>query len=135
LVAEAVQLAFDQILSGLRASLEGKPADAALATLVRQYLSVDLRDHIRVSCPLSAMGTELRRADPRTGEVALIGMQKLISLIAGQMTGVPRRQANAHAHGIAAAMVGAIVLSRLAPDTQLGGAILRDTREFILRSR
>jgi TetR/AcrR family transcriptional regulator, transcriptional repressor for nem operon len=135
LLTEAVELAFDQILGEFQSSIQGKPPKAALATLVRQYLSAGLRDDVERACPLSAIGTELRRADPGTGEVVLNGMQKLVSLIAEQITDRPRRQARARAHGIASAMVGGIVLSRLARNRHLADSILRDTREFVLRSK
>jgi TetR/AcrR family transcriptional regulator, transcriptional repressor for nem operon len=135
LVTEAVELAFDQILGELQFSIQGKPPKAALAALVRRYLSAGLRDDVESACPLSAIGTELRRVDPGTGEVVLNGMQKLISLIAEQITDLPRRQAKTRAHGIASAVVGGIVLSRLARNTRLADSILRDTREFVLRSK
>jgi TetR/AcrR family transcriptional repressor of nem operon len=134
LISEAVALAFDQILDELEAAIDGKAPKAALATLVQQYLSPGLRDHVEDSCPLSAIGTELRRSDPETGETVLKGMQRLISLIASQLTDLSPRQARARAHGIAAGMVGGIVLSRLARNKTLAGSILRDTRDFILGS-
>ncbi|HXN96266.1 MAG TPA: hypothetical protein VN879_17290, partial [Candidatus Acidoferrales bacterium] len=61
------------------------------------------------------------------------GMERLISLVAQQITGVSGRQAKARAHGMVAAMVGGIVLSRLAHDRHLADSILDDTRKFILR--
>jgi TetR/AcrR family transcriptional regulator, transcriptional repressor for nem operon len=134
LVTEAVGRAFEQVLGRLRCSIRGKRRHAALATLIRQYLSADLRDNVERSCPLSAIGTELRRTSLGTGRVVLTGIEKLSSLVAQEITGVPRRQAKTRAHGIVAAMVGGIVLSRLARNTHLADRMLRDTREFILRS-
>ena len=133
-VTEAVGRAFDQVLDRLRSSIRGKRRHAALAALIRQYLSADLRDDVERSCPLSAIGTELQRTSLGTGKVVLTGIEKLSSLIAQEITGVPRRQAKTRAYGILAAMVGGIVLSRLARNTLLADRILRDTREFIVRS-
>jgi TetR/AcrR family transcriptional regulator, transcriptional repressor for nem operon len=135
LVTEAIERSFDEILGLLQSSTEGKSPDAALETIVHQYLSASLRDDVENSCPLSAMGTELRRADESTNEIVVDGMQRLISLIAQQITDVPPRQAKVRARGIVSAMVGGIVLARLAGNTHLSDSILRDTREFILRSR
>ncbi|MBA0087681.1 MAG: TetR/AcrR family transcriptional regulator [Acidobacteria bacterium Pan2503] len=132
LVAESVGRAFDQILSELRFSIKGKRPDTALATLVSEYLSVHLRDQVEKSCPLSAIGTELRRTDSGTSAVVRSGMERLTSLVAQQITGVSGRRAKARAHGMVAAMVGGIVLSRLAHDRYLADSILRDTRKFIL---
>jgi TetR/AcrR family transcriptional repressor of nem operon len=106
--------------------------DDALATLVGEYLSAHSRDEVEKSCPLSAIGTELRRTDSGTAAIVRTGMERLISLVAQQITGVSGRQAEARAHGMVAAMVGGIVLSRLANDRHLADSILRDTRKFIL---
>jgi TetR/AcrR family transcriptional repressor of nem operon len=136
LVAESVARAFDQVLGELQSSIKGKRPDAALATLVGEYLSAHWRDHVEKSCPLSAIGTELRRTDSGTAAIVRSGMERLISLVAQQITGVSGRQAKARAHGMVAAMVGGIILSRLANDRHLADSILRDTCQFIhLRRR
>ena len=112
---------------------QGEAPDDALATLVTEYLSAHLRDEVEKSCPLSAIGTELRRTASGTAAIVRSGMERLISLVAQQITGVSGRQAKARAHGMVAAMVGGIVLSRLAHDRHLADSILDDTRKFILR--
>jgi len=132
LVTESVARAFEQVLGELQSSIKGKRPDDALATLVGEYLSTHLRDEVEKSCPLSAIGTELRRTDSGTAAIVRSGMERLISLVAQQITGVSGRQAKARAHGMVAAMVGGIVLSRLAHDRHLAESILRDTRKFIL---
>jgi len=132
LVTESVARAFEQVLGELQSSIKGKRPDDALATLVGEYLSTHLRDEVEKFCPLSAIGTELRRTDSGTAAIVRSGMERLISLVAQQITGVSGRQAKARAHGMVAAMVGGIVLSRLAHDRRLADSILRDTRKFIL---
>lgn len=132
LLGEAVALAFDQLLDGLETSIGEKAGKDGLASIVRQYLSAPMRDHVEAACPLSAIGTELRRGGPEMGDIVSKGIQRLTSLIAGQFPRLSTRQARAQAHGIAAAMVGGIVLSRMERDKHLSDRILRDTREFIL---
>jgi TetR/AcrR family transcriptional repressor of nem operon len=132
LVRESVARAFEQILGELRSSIKRKRPNDALATLVAEYLSAHFRDEVEKSCPLSAIGTELRRTDPGTAAIVQSGMERLISLVAQQITGVSGRQAKARAHGMVAAMVGGIVLSRLAHDRHFADSILHDTRKFIL---
>jgi len=134
LISEAVALAFDQLVDGLETAVDGKAAKTALASIVQQYLSPAMRDHVESACPLSAIGTELRRTGPETSAIVSKGIQRLISLIASQFPHLSPRQAKTRAHGIAAAMVGGIVLSRLARDKNLADSMLRDTREFILVS-
>lgn len=132
LIRESVARAFDKMLGELQSSIKGKRPNEALATLASKYLSPYLRDEVGKSCPLSAIGTELRRTDSGTAAIVRSGMGRLISLVALQITGVSDRQAQARAHGIVAAMVGGIVLSRLTNDRRLADSILRDTRKFIL---
>src|SRR5262252_10058929 len=127
LVAESVALAFDQILGQLQSSIQGKRPDAALVALVGEYVSAHLRDQVEKSCPLSAIGTELRRTDSGTAAVVRSGMERLTSLVEQQITGVSGRQAAERTEW-----------SRLwwaesfSHDRHLADSILRDTRKFIL---
>ena len=47
---------------------------------------------------------------------------------------LPPREANAKAHAIVSAMVGAVMLSRIVNDTRLSDQLLRDTREFVTKA-
>src|SRR5262249_61360842 len=87
-------------------SADGKTPEAALSTLVTKYLSANHRDCIGEACPLSSLGTDLRRADKHTGDTATDGLKAVIALVAKQITDVPPDEAKKRAHAIVAALVG-----------------------------
>jgi len=55
-------------------------------------------------------------------------------LIAGQLKKVPAKKAEVQSMAIAAAMIGAITLARIVPDSRISNSILVGTREHILKS-
>ena len=135
LVGEAIERSFDQIIGELAASIKGKPPDAAFRAVVDGYLSAKHRDHSAEGCPLSALGTELRRSGEPIAEVTTEGMKRMIELIAEQLeAGVSPEQAKKRATAVLSAMVGGMVLARLANNARLSGTILRDVKEFILHN-
>src|SRR5260370_12334511 len=66
-VGEAVKRSFEQCFADMVSSAEGKTPEAALSTLVTKYLSANHRDWVGAACPLSSLGTDLRRGDKHTG--------------------------------------------------------------------
>src|SRR5262249_18707751 len=134
-VGEAVKRSFEQTLATMESSAEGKTPEAALSTLVTKYLSANHRDFIGEVCPLSALGTDLRRADKHTGDTASDGLKAVVALVAKQITDVPPDEAKKRAHAIVAAMVGGVVLSRLADKGHLSGKRLLGKRKPILKKK
>ena len=132
-VGEAVKRSGEQILADMESSADGKTPEAALSTLVTKYLSANHRDCIGEACPLSSLGTDLRRADKHTRDTATYGLKAVIALVAKQITDVPPDEAKKRAHAIVAAMVGGVVLSRIANNAHLSEMILRETRKLILK--
>ncbi|WP_128911395.1 hypothetical protein [Granulicella sibirica] len=100
---------------------------------MKGYLAPRHRDRISDACPLSALGTELRRSDDSTSEVTREGLKSYVALIAQRIDGVPAELAMKRATAILSAMVGALVLSRIANNATWSNAILKDTSDFILQ--
>jgi len=132
-VGEAVKRGCEQFLADMESSAAGKTPEAALSTMVTKYLSANHRDCVGEACPLSSLGTDLRRADKHTRDSASDGLKAAIALVAKQITDVPPDEAKKRAHAIMAAMVGGVVLSRLANNAHLSEMILRETRKLILK--
>lgn len=130
LVSEAVEKNFDAVLR----YLEEKGGDEALAEILHEYLSQKHRDRYNRTCPLAALGTELPRADKRTRAAAAAGLDRFIAVIENKLSR-SRKDAKARARAIAAAMVGGIVISRIATDRKLSNSILRDTKAFVLKAQ
>ena len=132
LVSEALERSFEQSFAEMAASIRGRNSTDTLAALVNEYLSPKHRDRVGEGCPLSSLGTELRRSSEETSAITTDRLKKVITLITEQIKGVPPEEAKRQAHGILAAMVSGLILSRLTNSANLSSAILRDTRSFIL---
>jgi TetR/AcrR family transcriptional repressor of nem operon len=130
LLTEAVS----QALERAQASMEGPRGARSLDGIAADYLSKDHRDDFDSSCPLASLGTELRFAESDTRQVASKGLERFISIVAQSFPDLQPREANAKAHAIVSAMVGAVMLSRVVNDTRLSDQLLRDTREFVTKA-
>ena len=133
LLEEAIEYSVAEILGRLEDSIKGIPAEDTFAAVVSNYLSGKHRNRRSHSCPLSAMGTELGRLEGRNAKASAEGLRKLIALVAAQIKDVPAEQARKQATAAVSAMVGGLLLSRIADSTHWANTILAETRKLILR--
>jgi TetR/AcrR family transcriptional repressor of nem operon len=133
LVAEALDKAFTAVLDGMERRPVQKNSGEALRTLMNHYLSANHRDNFEDTCPLAALGSDLRRADRRAREVASAGIARMISIVGSRLPGVSAREGKARATAIVGAMVGSMVLARIVTDPGVSNNILKAAREFILQ--
>jgi TetR/AcrR family transcriptional repressor of nem operon len=133
LLEEAIGYGVAEILGRLEDSVKGIPPEDTYAAVVSNYLSTEHRDHRSHSCPYSAIGTELGRLEGRNAKAAAEGLKKLIALVAMQIKDVPAEQARRRATAAVSAMVGGLLLSRIADSTHWANTILAETRKLILR--
>jgi TetR/AcrR family transcriptional repressor of nem operon len=132
LVAEACADAVDSMAEALKSEVTGKSPDLGLQAVVRRYLNPPHREKPANGCALAALGSELGRADKKTREVATEGYARLVEIVAGQINGLPRAEAERRAMGIVSAMVGAITISRFVVDKQLSDQVLQNTKDYVL---
>jgi TetR/AcrR family transcriptional repressor of nem operon len=132
LVVETIEHSLAEILGRLEDSVKGIPPENTFAAMVSNYLSAKHRGNRGHSCPYSAMGTELGRMDGPDAKAAAEGLKKLIALVALQIKDVPPEQARRRATAAVSAMVGGLLLSRIADSTHWGNTILSETRKLIL---
>jgi TetR/AcrR family transcriptional regulator, transcriptional repressor for nem operon len=130
LLTEAVGQAIEKLLT----SLEGSRSTVSLDKIAAAYLSKQHRDDFNSSCPLAAVGTELRLAESDTRQVTSKGIERFISIVAQRFPDLSPKEANAKAHAIVSAMVGAMMLSRIVADKKLSDRLLCDTREFVAKT-
>src|SRR6516165_3188548 len=133
LLEEAIEYSVAEILGQLEDSVKGIPPEHAFARMVSSYLSARHRDHLSHSCPMASMGTELGRLKGRNAKAAAEGLKKLIALVATQIKDVPADQARKRATATVSAMVGGLLLARMADSTHWADTILAETRNLILR--
>ncbi len=134
LVAEACQNALLSLTDGLAAHIAERSPNHALQLLLETYLSRTHRDQPATGCVLAALGSELARSDAATRDAATNGILRLAGLIARQLKTLPPDEAKDRSLAIAAAMVGAITLSRIIPDAPTSNALLRATKNYILKA-
>lgn len=133
LVAEACSSALTQLRTGLARKVAGARDEDALAVLVNAYLTPAHRDHPGHGCAIVALGSEASRSDG-PGKTALAeGVTLLLALISEQLARSGVKDPERTAHGALAALVGGLLLARAVEDPARSKAILRDTRDFILR--
>jgi TetR/AcrR family transcriptional repressor of nem operon len=134
LVAEACHTALLSLTDGLDAHIAGKSPNHAVPLLLEKYLSRMHRDQPATGCVLAALGSELARSDAATRDAATDGFLRLAGLIARQLKTLPPDEAQDRSLAIAAAMVGAITLSRIITDAPTSNALLRSTKNYILKA-
>lgn len=132
LVTEAVSFSITQILEWMKESIADTPPEEVVETLLTNYLSPRHRDRVSAGCTFSALGSDLRRFDGAIGDITTAGLKSYIALIAKQIKDVPPSVAKKRATALLSAMVGGVILARIANTATLSNAILKDTREFML---
>ena len=134
LVLEACSNTLLSLVANLELLVNGKPHGQALPLLVDRYVSRAHRDQPRTGCPLAALGSELTRRDKKTRHAAMEGFLQLSRLVASHLESVPFRKRAERSMAIVSAMVGAITLARIAPDSRISDSVLVATRDYIIGS-
>jgi len=134
LILEACSKTLVSLVAGLELLITGKPRKPALPLHVAHYVSRAHRDQPRTGCPLAALGSELARRDKKTRQVAMEGFLQLSRLIASHLETLPSRKRAECSLAIVSAMVGAVTLARIAPDSRISDSVLVATRNYIIQS-
>lgn len=126
--AELIAAALDQALRESDAVYDPK-SRPSLKRMVDQYLSRAHRDMPSAGCAVSALASEIVRADQETRAVMDAHLKKYIKTISQTIS-----ESNDHelAIPISCLMVGALTLSRLVEEKDLSDKILKDANDYIL---
>ena len=130
LAAAADQAGTESIETLTRAIAAAKPGQE-LSALVDTYLSDRHVAAPEQGCALAAAGSEVPRQQAEVRRVASRRIKDLIGLIERQFPEWGRSAAHEKAMGIAATLVGALVLARAVDDVQLSSRIRKAARELI----
>ena len=103
---------------------------AALAV----YLCAEHRNNPRDGCPLAALGSELARSDKRVRDVATSGFSRMVEILAAHFDQARPAEARKRAMATAAAMIGAVTMSRVLTDQKLSNSLLQAVEESITRA-
>jgi TetR/AcrR family transcriptional repressor of nem operon len=131
LIAEAHVAASDAMIKHCESAVVGKLPRDALDTLVKLYLYQSLEESPAWLCPLPLLSSELRNADETVRKVAMEGYKRAVGFVAmfTEKLNVPNHLGVADA--IIAAMVGAVMLSRLAPHRDVARAIIDSAQHAV----
>lgn len=127
LVAEAIAADLDRNIDSAEAAA-GK-GDEALLNHNLDYLSNKRCDDRSGPCAITALGSELGRADEGTRRAVSQSVQKLIDALSTRRRPRDARAARAEAIVTLSFLIGAATLSRVVDDPELSDAIRMETKK------
>ena len=131
LVAEANGAAFGQLLDMFERAIADKPPREALDTIVSLYLhQLQGKDPVYL-CPLANLGSELRHSDEQVKATTVDGYERVVRLVAQQTQQLGIAGHADVANAIVSTLVGAVTLSRLAPDPGTEETILLNAQNVV----
>jgi TetR/AcrR family transcriptional regulator, transcriptional repressor for nem operon len=132
LVIEALAYAMDRSSERWRKVAAATPPDKRFAAIVESYLTPLHRDDPGHGCAVPALGAEIARENPKMRKAFAAKLEQMIDMMADQLPGVPRPAARKQATAALTAMIGTLVLSRIAGTGELSDEILSAGREAAL---
>jgi len=101
----------------------------SLKAIVNTYLSAAHRDSPSGGCAVSALASEVARADDQTRSIMDLHLNKIQGKISVAIDGTENSRLAAP---LACTMIGALTLSRLVNDERASNKVLEQARDFIL---
>jgi len=134
LLVESLREAFREIAERLARAAEESQPGTAWERVVAAYLSPEHCDHPEYGCPLTALASELARADETIKVQIQSELTKYKDRIRPFMPG--RRIADKERAFVVifSTMIGAISIARILPDPAARALVLATARDFLLRS-
>ncbi|PMS35910.1 TetR family transcriptional regulator [Trinickia symbiotica] len=106
-------------------------SDTEIVRYAAKYLSPAHRDDLACGCPVAALGGETVRQTPQARAVATRALRERIERVAASMENVDPAIARREAIGSWSALVGGLILARLADDPKLADEVLKETLAWI----
>lgn len=133
-VHEAMDFALTERRHAYGAYARAQPPGQELTALVMAYLSMDHCANRAGGCLIAALGSEISRFSDATKALAMEQFSAFVALIESLLS--PRHQVDrlGSATAIAATLVGALTMARIAPGPNLAEQILLAARTHILAS-
>src|SRR5690349_10047315 len=131
LLAAATDQAGTETIEHLTRVIAAAKPGQELMALVDEYLSDAHVAAPEQGCAIAAAGTEVTRQEAEVRRVANRRIKDLIGLIERQFPEWGRSTAHDKAMGIAATLVGSVVLARAVDDAQLSRSIRKAARELV----
>ena len=132
LLIEAFAYAMDRSMEHWRKTAEQTSPEKRLSMIVDSYLTTTHRDDPGRGCAVPTLGAEIARESPRTRKAFAAKLEQMIDMVAEQMVGVPPKAARKQAAVTLATMMGTLVLSRIAGNSEFSNEILAAGRDAVL---
>jgi len=132
LVIEAMAHIMDRGTERWRKLGEQAPPEKRLATIVDSYLSAAHRDDPGHGCAIPTLGAELARETPKTRKAFASKLEEMIDMLASLIPDVAPKAARKQASAALGTMMGALVMARIAGNSEFSDEILAAGREAIL---
>jgi TetR/AcrR family transcriptional regulator, transcriptional repressor for nem operon len=113
---------------------KGASADADLVRYAAAYLSPAHRDNVAAGCAIAALGAEAVRQPPEARAAMAAGLREQIDRFAANAPHLDAAVARRTSIGSLAAMIGGVILARLAQDPKLSDEVLEETKAWILEN-
>ncbi|MED5618455.1 TetR/AcrR family transcriptional regulator [Ideonella sp. BN130291] len=123
MLAEAVDRAGSDTVAALSRIAADAPADQALSTVIRAYLSSAHVERAETGCAIVALGSDMPRQSPDVRAAATRRIKELVDLVSRQLPGWGQPGAHEQALVTVATMVGALLLARAVDDPRLSEAV------------
>lgn len=123
MLAEAADLAGAEGVATLSHVAAAVPANEALRSMIRAYLSKEHVDGVATGCPMAALGSEMPRQAPKVRRAATRRIKETIDFVARHSPADSSRSGYEQALVTVATMVGALVLARAVDDPRLSVAL------------
>ena len=121
LVREVLASTFELQLEAFEKAFE---SGATLEDVIKDYLSQKRRDHCEEACIASALTAEVARHSRSTKKLFSANIERLISLIAKQITSKSIKNKRSRAIAIYAQLIGSLQLARVVSEPEASDLIL-----------
>lgn len=123
MLAEAATRACAEAAAFAAGVVASVPAEQALASMLRAYLSPEHLKQVEMGCPLAALGSETARQAPEVRRVTTRHIKETIDLVARQSPDWGQPGAHERALVTVATMVGALLLARAVDEFALADSL------------
>ena len=123
MLAEAAKRACAESAAAVADVVARAPAEQALKSMLRGYLSREHLEQIECGCPLAALGSETPRQAPEVRRATTLHVKAMVDLVARQAPDWGQPAAHERALLTIAAMVGTLVLARAVNEPALSHSL------------
>lgn len=135
MLAEAAAKACAESAAAAAQAVSSLPADKALASMFRAYLSKEHAEGVEMGCPLAALGSETSRQAPQVRRVTTRHIKEMVDVLARQSPDWGQPGAHERALVTISTMVGALVLARAVDEPALSDSLREAALKHLLPTR